>query len=71
MPAPDPPPRELTDAEIAALLRAASDDGRLIVTGLLSGFSAEEIVALDWDQIDLGAGTISVKGEIPPRLAAQ
>jgi succinoglycan biosynthesis transport protein ExoP len=65
LPAPDPPPLELTDGEIAALLRATSDDGRLILTGLLSGLSAEEIVALDWDQIDLGAGTISVKGESP------
>ena len=71
MPAPDPPPRELTDAEIAALLRATSDDGRLILTGLLSGLSAEEIVALDWDQIDLDAGTIRVSGESSPRPAAQ
>jgi polysaccharide biosynthesis transport protein len=63
LPAPDAEPRELTDAEIAALLRATSDDGHLILTGLLSGFSAEEIVALDWDQIDLDAGTIRVSGE--------
>ena len=63
LPAPDPPPRELTDSEIAALLRAANDDGRLLVTGLLSGLNAEEIVALDWDQIDLDAGTIRVRGE--------
>jgi polysaccharide biosynthesis transport protein len=65
LPAPDPPPRELTDGEIAALLHATSDDGRLILTGLLSGLSAEEIVALDWDQIDLDAGTIRVSGESP------
>jgi polysaccharide biosynthesis transport protein len=58
----------LTDAEIAALLRAANDDGRLILTGLLSGLSAEEIVALDWDQIDLDAGTIRVSGESPRTL---
>jgi succinoglycan biosynthesis transport protein ExoP len=63
LPAPDPPPREFTDAEIAALLRATSDDGRLILTGLLSGLSAEEIVALDWGQIDLDAGAIRVSGE--------
>jgi succinoglycan biosynthesis transport protein ExoP len=69
LPAPDPAPRELTDAEIAALLRAANDDGRLILTGLLSGLSAEEIVALDWDQIDLDAGTIRVSGESPRTLA--
>jgi len=65
LPAPDPAPRELTDAEIAALLRAASGDGRLIVTALLSGLSAGEIVALDWDQIDLDAGTIRMSGESP------
>ena len=45
------------------LMRATSDDGHLILTGLLSGLSAEEIVALDWDQIDLDAGTIQVSGE--------
>jgi integrase len=61
--APDPEPRELTDAEIVALLRATSDDGHLILTGLLSGLSAEEIVALDWDQIDVDAGTVRVGGE--------
>jgi len=63
LPAPDPLPRELTDAEIAALLQAANDDGRLLLSGLLSGLSAEEIVALAWDQIDLDAGTIRVSGE--------
>jgi len=68
LPAPDPLPRELTDAEIAALLRAANDDGRLIVMGLLSGMSAEEIVALDWDQLDLDAGTIRISGESPRAL---
>jgi len=63
LPAPDPLPRELTDAEIDALLRAANDDGRLVVTGLLSGLSAEEIAALAWDRIDLDPGTIRVSGE--------
>jgi len=61
--APDPESRELTDPEIAALMRATSDDGHLILTGLLSGLSAEEIVALDWAQIDLDAGIIRVGGE--------
>ena len=68
LPAPDPLLREFTDAEIAALLRAANDDGRLIVTALLSGLSAEEIAGLDWDQIDLDAGTIRVSGESPRTL---
>ena len=44
-------------------MRATNDVGQLILTGLLSGLSAEEIVALDWDQIDLDAGTIRVAGE--------
>jgi integrase len=68
LPAPDPAPRELTDAEIVALIRAASEDGRLILTGLLSGLSAEEIVALDWDQIDFDGGTIVVSGASPRTL---
>jgi succinoglycan biosynthesis transport protein ExoP len=68
LPAPDPPPRELTDTEIAALLRAANDDGRLLMMGLLSGLSAEEIVALDWDQMDLDASTVRVSGEAPRTL---
>jgi len=59
----------LTNDEVAALLRATIDDGRLILTGLLSGLSAEEIVALTWNQIDLDAGTIRVSGESPRSLA--
>jgi integrase len=35
------------------------------MTGLLSGLSAEEIVALAWDQIDLEAGTLRMSGEFP------
>jgi succinoglycan biosynthesis transport protein ExoP len=68
LPAPDSTPRELTDAEIAALIQATNDDGRLILMGLLSGLSAEEIVALNWDQIDLDAGTIRVSDESPRTL---
>ena len=69
LPAPDPLPRELTNAEIGALLRATSDDGRLILTGLLSGLSPEEIVALAWDQINFDAGTIRLSGESPRTLS--
>jgi len=69
LPAPDTLPRELTNDEVAALLRATIDYGRLILTGLLSGLSAEEIVALTWNQIDLDAGTIRVSGESPRSLA--
>ena len=69
LPAPDALPRELTDDEVAALLQATSDDGRLILTGLLSGLSAEEIVTLAWDQIDLDAGTIRISDESPRILS--
>jgi len=63
LPAPEPPPRELTDAEIAALVAAATEDARLIAVALLMGLSAEEIVALRWDEIDFAAGVIQLGGE--------
>jgi integrase len=63
LPAPDPPPRELTDAEIAALLTAATEDARIILVALLTGMRAEEIVALRWDDIDFAAGTIRIGGD--------
>ena len=59
--APELPPRELTDAEIAALVAAATDeDVRLVVLLLLTGVSAQELVALRWDDIDLNVGVIQV-----------
>lgn len=63
LPAPEPPPRELTDAEIAALVAAATEDARLIAVALLMGLSAEEIVALRWDDIDFAAGVIQLGGD--------
>ena len=65
LPAPEPLPRELGDAEIAALVAAATDDARLVVVALLMGLSAEELVALRWDEIDLSAGIIRVANEAP------
>jgi len=62
--APELPPRELTDAEIAALVAAATDeDVRLVLMLLLTGVSAQELVALRWDEIDLNAGLIHVGGD--------
>ena len=58
LPAPEPPPRELANSEIAALVAATTDDARLIVVGLLMGMTVQELVALDWDKIDLSAGAI-------------
>jgi integrase len=62
LPPPQPPPRELADAEIAALVAAATEDGRLIATALLTGLTVEEIIALRWDDIDLAAGAIRIGG---------
>ena len=62
--APELPPRELLNAEIAALVAAATDEEvRLVVVLLLTGVSAQELVALRWDEIDLNAGVIHVGGD--------
>jgi polysaccharide biosynthesis transport protein len=63
LPAPEPAPRELTDAEIAALVAAATEDARLVAVALLMGLSAEEIVPLRWDEIDFAAGVIRLGDE--------
>lgn len=63
LPAPEPPPRELRDEEVAALVAAATEDARLAVVALLMGISARELVALRWDDIDFSAGVIRVGGE--------
>jgi succinoglycan biosynthesis transport protein ExoP len=62
LPAPDAPLRQLTDVEIAALLQAANDEGRLLMVALFSGLTVEEIIGLGWDDVDLDAGTIKVPG---------
>jgi uncharacterized protein involved in exopolysaccharide biosynthesis len=55
-------PRLLDDAEITALIAAANEDTQLAVLGLLSGLSAEEVVALSWEELDLADGIIRVAG---------
>ena len=60
LPAPEPPPRELTDSEIGALVAATTDDARLITVALLMGMTAPELVALRWDEVGLSAGAIRV-----------
>jgi polysaccharide biosynthesis transport protein len=55
LPAPAPPPRELTDAEIGALVVAATENARLIAIALLIGLTAAEIIALRWEDIDFTA----------------
>jgi polysaccharide biosynthesis transport protein len=63
LPAPTPPPRELTDAEIIALIGAATEDPRMVIVALLMGVRAEELTALRWDEIDPNGGLIHVSGE--------
>jgi succinoglycan biosynthesis transport protein ExoP len=55
--------RELSGGEIGALLRAASDQGRLALVGLLSGFRPGELIGLRWSNVDLDAGAIHVTGD--------
>jgi hypothetical protein len=62
LPAPDAPLRQLTDTEIAGLLQAANDDGRLLMVALLTGLTVEEIIGLRWDDFDLDADTLKVPG---------
>ena len=58
LPAPAALPRLLDDAEIVALIDAATEDTRLALLALLTGLSTEELVALRWEEIDLPAGVI-------------
>jgi hypothetical protein len=62
LPPPEPPPRELTDTEIGALVTAATEDARLIAVALLIGLTVEEIVALRWEDVDVTTGAIRVGG---------
>ena len=67
--APEPPPRELTDAEVAALVAGASEEEvQVAVIPLLMGLSAQELVALRWDDVDLDAGVIHLAGESAPTI---
>lgn len=50
--APAPVLRELNDGELKALFGAADDDGRVALTALLSGVSAEELAQLCWADLD-------------------
>jgi uncharacterized protein involved in exopolysaccharide biosynthesis len=62
LPPPEPPPRELTDTEIGALVTSATEDARLIAVALLIGLTVEEIVALRWEDVDVTTGAIRVGG---------
>jgi uncharacterized protein involved in exopolysaccharide biosynthesis len=62
LPPPEPPPRELADAEIGALVSAATEDARLVAVALLMGLTIEEIIELRWEDVDLASATIRFGG---------
>jgi len=62
-------PRELHRDEVAALIRAADDDSRLVMLLLLSGIKLDEAVALHWSNVDLARRLIHV-GDGSPRDVA-
>src|SRR5438477_7181293 len=62
LPAPVPMPRQLNDAETAALMAAAKEDNPVAVLGLLSGLRPAVVVGLSWEEVDLADGMIRVAG---------
>jgi hypothetical protein len=56
-------PRELSDAEVAAVIRAADHDERLAMLLLLQGIAPQELVELRRTDIDLDARVVRVPGE--------
>lgn len=55
-------PRELTEEESVALLRAADRNTRCALALLFSGLSPEEAIALRWQDLDLRGGTARIGG---------
>ena len=55
-------PRELSQDEVASLVRASDDDSRLAALLLLSGVSTDEAIALRWSDVDLAGNRIHVGG---------
>lgn len=55
-------PRELSEAEVAALLEVAGGDALLVLTAVLSGLTLEDLTALKWDDIDMEGGVIHLSG---------
>lgn len=63
---PVPLPREIDAVEVAALLRAATGPTRIIVVALLSGLSADELLALDAADIAVDRGEIRLRDRVLP-----
>lgn len=59
-------PRELTAAEVSALLRASDAGTRRAVALLVSGLSVDEVLAVRWSDLDSGASSANLPGP-PPR----
>jgi len=62
-------PRELSAAEIQALLSVADPAGRVLICALLSGLTVKEITELRWQHIDRAAGTLQTPGRNARRLS--
>jgi polysaccharide biosynthesis transport protein len=61
--APELPPRELADGEIAALLEAAGDEARIAIVALLMGLGVAELVQLRWEHLDRANGVLNLPGD--------
>src|SRR5579885_2548363 len=59
---PEPPPRVLSEAEVTALFDAASEEAKLAVAALLTGIDAEELVALEWGDVDFDVALLHLRG---------
>ena len=64
--APEDLPRELDGDEVGALLRAAARPTRIIIGVLLSGLSAEELLALHGSEIDFDKDEIRLNDRVLP-----
>jgi integrase len=59
--------RRLTAAEVRALLALSAEDPRtdvLVALGIGTGARIGELCALDWSDIDLDAGTVTIRGTV-------
>jgi polysaccharide biosynthesis transport protein len=70
LPAPEPLTRELADAEVKSLL-AAGEDARLVCVAMLMGLTADELVALQWDAVELGGNIIRIPGNSAREFALE
>lgn len=64
-----PWPRELSDAEVVALLRAATDDACIAILLLLSGVGPDEVLALRAEDIDCERRLIAIGGDAARTIA--